>query len=181
MIALQPFMVVFRLLHIVSGALWFGSAFLFIRFIGPSAAELGPAAGPMLQEIVKKRKVTKVITTLAVTTVLAGWILWIRDGLELSDLLGVSFGTWVGNRAGLVLMIGGIIATFAALEGVFLIGPTVERLVDLGGRIASGGGPPSAELQADLGKQSRSLEQHGKIHLVLLLLAVTAMATARFW
>ena len=32
-------MIVLRLFHIVGGALWFGSAFLFAGFIGPAAAE----------------------------------------------------------------------------------------------------------------------------------------------
>jgi hypothetical protein len=55
-------MIVFRFLHIVAGVLWVGSAFLFVGFIGPSAAEVGPAAGPLLHAAVKERKVAKVIT-----------------------------------------------------------------------------------------------------------------------
>ena len=42
MLAANLFMIVFRLLHIVAGVLWVGSAFLFVGFIGPSAAEVGP-------------------------------------------------------------------------------------------------------------------------------------------
>ena len=43
MIAAEPFMIVFRFLHILAGVLWVGSAFLFVGFIGPSAAEAGPS------------------------------------------------------------------------------------------------------------------------------------------
>lgn len=42
MLAAAPFMIVFRLLHIVSGSLWVGSTFLFVGVVGPSAAEVGP-------------------------------------------------------------------------------------------------------------------------------------------
>lgn len=35
MLAANLFMIVFRLLHIVAGVLWVGSAFLFVGFIGP--------------------------------------------------------------------------------------------------------------------------------------------------
>jgi uncharacterized membrane protein len=35
MIATSAFMLVFRFFHIVSGALWVGSAFIFVGFIGP--------------------------------------------------------------------------------------------------------------------------------------------------
>ena len=77
MIAAVPFFLVFRFLHIVAGVLWVGSAFLFVGFIGPSAVEVGPAAGPLLTAAVKKRKVAKVITGLGIVNVLAGWALWV--------------------------------------------------------------------------------------------------------
>jgi hypothetical protein len=53
MLATAPSMIVFRLLHIVSGSLWVGATFLFVGFIGPSAAEVGPSAGPVLHAAVK--------------------------------------------------------------------------------------------------------------------------------
>jgi hypothetical protein len=72
-----------------------GSAFLFVEFIRPSAAEVGPAAGPILHAAVKKRKVPKVITGLGITTVVAGWILGLRD---LND--HGSLGDWLAPTSG---------------------------------------------------------------------------------
>ena len=89
MIAAQPLMLVLRFLHIVSGALWVGSAFLFVGFIGPSAAEVGPSAGPLLSVAVRKRKAAKVITWLGATTVIVGWLMWIRDAR--------AFGVWTSG------------------------------------------------------------------------------------
>lgn len=176
MIAAAPFMLVFRFLHIVAGVLWVGSAFLFVGFIGPSAGEVGPSAGPLLTAAVKKRKVAKVITGLGFTNVIAGWVLWLRN-MSLYD----SLGDWVGSRFGLVLTIGGVLATISAFVGSLGVGRNVERLVEVGGEVAASGGPPSAEQQARMDQLSAALERHGKIDLVLLLLAVTAMATARYW
>lgn len=65
MLAASTFMIVFRFLHIVAGALWVGSAFLFVGFIGPSAAEVGPSSGPLLRTAVRKRRVVTVIDWLA--------------------------------------------------------------------------------------------------------------------
>jgi uncharacterized membrane protein len=176
MIAAVPFMLVFRFLHIVAGVLWVGSAFLFVGFIGPSAAEVGPSAGPLLTVAVKKRKVAKVITGLSGVTVLAGWILWLRN-----MSLASSLSDWVSSSLGLVLTIGGVLATISAIVGTIGVGRNVERLVDLGGEVASSGGPPTPEQQVQMDRLSSSLERHGKIDLALLLLAVTAMATARYW
>ncbi len=176
MLAASVFMLVFRFLHIVAGTLWVGSAFLFAAFIGPSAAEVGPSAGPLLRVVVKKRKVAKVILGLSVTTVLAGWIMWLRDMDQAGGL-----GDWLGSSYGLVLTIGGVLATIAGFVGYVGIGLNVERLVDLGGEVDASGGPPSPEQQSRMAHFQSQLEKAGKTDLVLLLLAVTAMATARYW
>ncbi len=176
MVATSWFMVIFRFFHIVAGVLWVGSAFLFVGFIGPSAAEVGPASGPLLTAAVKKRKAVKVITALGGITVLAGWILWLKN----MSLYG-SFGDWVSSRFGIVLTIGGVLATIAAVEGALGVGRGVERLVDMGNEVAASGGPPSAEQQAKIEELTKGVERSGKIDLTLLVLAVIAMATARYW
>jgi len=176
MIAAVPFMLVFRFLHILSGVLWVGSSFLFVGFIGPSAAEVGPSAGPVLSAAVKKRKVSKVIIGLGLTTVLAGWVMRLHD----MSLFG-SLGSWVTSRFGIVLTIGGVLATIAAVLGAIFVGGGVEHLVDLGDKIAASGGTPSPEQEARMAQLTRQLETHGKLDLALLILAVTAMATARYW
>jgi len=169
-------MLVFRFLHIVAGILWAGSAFLFSAFIGPSAAEVGPSAGPLLTVAVKKRKVATVIKTLSGITVLAGWILWLRN----MDRFG-GLSEWVGTDFGLVLTIGGILATVAFVIGLVGVAPNIERLVELGGEIARGDGPPTAEQGAEMERTQQKLKAASQLDLVLVLLAITAMATARYF
>jgi uncharacterized membrane protein len=176
MIAAEPFYLVFRFLHIVAGVLWVGSAFLFVGFIGPSAAEVGPSAGPLLTAAVKKRKVVKVIVGLSAVNVLAGWVLWLRN----MDLYG-SLDSWVSSRFGLVITIGAVLATITFFVGAIGVGRNVERLVDLGNEMAASGAAPSTEQQARIGQLTGALERHGKLDLALLILATIAMATARYW
>lgn len=175
MVAAIPLMIVLRFFHIVAGVLWVGSAFLFVGIIGPSAAEVGPSAGPLLSVAVKKRKVAKVITWLAATTVTAGWLMWIYD----ANHLGLS--TWVKSAMGIGITIGAILATGAFFMGYFGVGQNVERLVDLGDEIRAAGVPPTDEQQAAMAKIGSELEKHGKTDLIMLLVAVTCMATARYW
>jgi hypothetical protein len=176
MLASDLFMLPFRFLHIVAGALWVGSAFLFVAIIGPSAAEVGPSAGPLLTAAVKKRKVVTVITAAGMTTVAAGWIMWIRYAVDAPSL-----GDWVTSSFGLALTLGGVVATITLFVGYYGVGRNVERMVDLGGEIAAAGGPPSPEQDAEMQRLGSSLERHGKMDLVGLLIAVTLMATARYW
>jgi len=176
MLASDGVMIVFRFFHIVAGALWVGSAFLFALFIGPSAAKVGPSAGPLLHVAVKERKVATVITGLAAVNVTAGWLMWFGKADEYG-----SVGDWVGSSFGLGITIGAVLATTAFFLGYFGVGRNVERLVDLGDSIAASGQPPTPEQGAQMAKIGADLERHSKIDLVLLLLAVTAMATARYW
>ena len=173
---MEPFMLVFRFLHIVAGILWVGSAFLFSAFIGPSAAEVGPSAGPLLTVAVKKRRVAKVIKALSGVTVIAGWILWLRNMDEFGGL-----SQWLDSDFGLVLTIGGILATIAFIVGLVGVAPNVERLVELGGEIARGDGPPTADQGQEMERTQKNLKTASQLDLVLLLLAITAMATARYF
>jgi len=172
-------MIVLRFFHIVGGALWVGSAFLFVAVIGPSAAEVGPSAGPIMQVAVKKRKVSKQITVFATSAVVAGWLMWLKD---LRDY-DWHVSTWVFHTGGfgLALTLGGILASIAWYEGLFHVGKGVEEMVDVGAEIAAAQGPPPPEKVARVQQIQESLQKHGKVDIVLLLLAVTFMSTARYW
>jgi hypothetical protein len=98
-----------------------------------------------------------VITVLGVITVLAGWIMWLRN----LNLYG-SLGEWVTSSFGLVLTIGGVLATISAYFGAIGVGRGVERLVDLGNEVASSGGPPTPEQQARLDELGSSLNATGR-------------------
>lgn len=176
MLAAEPVMLVFRFLHIVSGALWVGSAFLFVGFIGPSAAEVGPSAGPLMSVVVKKRKVASIITWLGMITVAAGWVMWFKDMNDYGGLSG-----WLGTNFGRGITTGAVLATTTFFVGYIGVGRNVERLVSLGDEIGAAGGPPTPEQAAMMDRLGSSLERFGKIDLVLLILAISAMATARYW
>jgi uncharacterized membrane protein len=176
LIATSAFMITFRLLHIVAGVLWVGSVFLFVAFIAPSADDAGPSAQPLLTALVKKRKVGKVVVGLALTNVVAGWVLWLKN----MTLYG-SLEDWVTLRFGLVLTIGAVLATTAAIIGMTAVAPALERLIGLGSEIARSGQPPSTEQQQRIVHLRSRLQTSGRIVLVLLLVTVVAMATARYW
>jgi hypothetical protein len=168
-------MLVLRLFHIVAGALWFGSAFLFTGFVGPAAAETAPASGVVMSAVVKKRRVAEVIKWLAITTVIAGWAMWFKFAGD------AGFTEWATSTYGLVLGIGGVLATVAAYTGITGIGNNVEKLVSIGDEVAASGGPPTPEQGAEMARLGAEIKKHGQIDIVLLFLAVAAMATAQYW
>jgi len=178
--ATDGIMIVLRLFHIVAGVLWVGSAFFFVGFLGPATGMVGPeVSGPLFQVLVGKMRVPKVITRFAMITVTFGWLLWLKDLRDYSDW---SLSNWVfHNHFGLVLTIGAILATVAFVEGYLGVGKNVERLTEMGGQIAASGAPPTPEQQSRMQKLQQDIKKHGQQDLVLLLLAVIAMSTARYW
>jgi hypothetical protein len=179
LIATDGVMIVLRICHILAGVLWVGSAFFFVAFLGPAAGMVGPdVAGPFFQVLVGKMRVAKVITVIAVVTVTFGWILWLKNLRDYD--WNLSAWAW-HSHFGLALTIGGILATFAFFEGYLGVGKNVERITELGGQIAASGGPPTPEQQSTMTKLQGTVKKHGQQDLVVLVLAVMAMATARYW
>lgn len=176
MIAAEPYMLVFRVLHIGGGVLWVGSTFLFSAFIGRAAAAIGPAAGPMLHQLVVEEKVTKAITWISVVTVAAGGFVYWHD-LQIAG----SLGAFLDTNFGLALTIGAVLGIIAMLWGSFQVGAKVEQMVAFAGTALTAEGPPPAEVTAELDRRGAQLRRNGIIDLLLQLGAVIAMSTARYW
>jgi hypothetical protein len=175
-IAAQPFELVFRILHVMAGVAWAGSAFLFTVFIEPASARLGPGAGPMMEELIQRRKVPEVVTALAAVTVIGGWVLWFDGWSEAGG-----FGDWIGSAFGLWLSIGGVAATTAFFVGLLGIPPNLKRLAEIGREVEASGGPPTEAQGAAIHRIQERMRAMSRLDLALLALAVFAMATARYW
>jgi hypothetical protein len=174
----STYMFVFRFLHIVSAAFWFGGAVLFGAFLGPAAAEVGPSAGPLLANIVVKRRVAKVITGAGMMTLFGGALIYWNDYQTLGHS---SLSDWVGTPFGLGLTIGAVAAILAAYFGFVGVEKNVERLVEVGGQLAKSEGPPAPDLIEKLQHLQAEVKRHSIIDMILLLIAITTMSTARYW
>ncbi len=176
MVAASTFMIVFRILHIASGVAWAGSVFLFVVLVQPSAAAIGPAAGPFMMELLGKRKLVSWLLSLAGTTVVAGLFLYWKDWHDYGGL-----GDFVSSRFGLALTLGAVAAVGAFLIGLFGTRPNASRLLELAARAASSEGGPPPEVAQEIPKVQARLKVLARAALALIAVAVLAMATARYW
>jgi hypothetical protein len=145
-------------------------------FLSPTASKLGPAAGPVMRELVEGRKVTRFIQTVAGTTVLAGLFMYWRDWHTYGTL-----GNFVGSSFGLSLTVGALGAISAFTVGNLFVAGNVEKLVKLGGQMAAGGGPPDPGLMAEAQRLGGVVRVASRVVLALLAVAVLGMSTARYW
>lgn len=176
MIAADVTMIVFRIIHVTAGVAWAGSVFLFIVFVQPSAAAIGPAGAPFIAELLGRRRLVDRLLLFAAVTIAGGAVLYWRAW----DTAG-SFGDWIGSRFGAVLTVGAVAAIAAFLIGLFGTRPSVQRLLALGRQVAGAGGPPAPELGADVQRLQARLKVLARISLGLITISVIAMATARYW
>lgn len=176
MVATSAYMLVFRIVHILAGVAWAGSVFLFVIYVQPSVAAIGPAGAPFMVELLAKRKLTSRLIELGTVTVVGGLFLYWRDW----QLYG-SFGEWIGTSFGAVITIGALAAIAGLGIGVFGTRPNVLRLLALGKQAADAGGPPPPELAAEIAHTQARLKVFARTTLGLIALSVLAMATARYW
>jgi uncharacterized membrane protein len=177
MVGLGIYMLVFRILHIVSGIFWVGSAFFVTVFLEPTAAALGPDAGPVMSHVMEKRKAGPIISGIAAFTVIGGLFLYWRDWHSLYS----SFGDWIGSAFGAVLTVGAVFAIAAFFLGITGIPPTINKMNAVGKQMADAGGPPGPEQMATMEGLQRRLKIISRVDLVLVTVAILSMATARYW
>ncbi len=166
---------VFRAIHIGAGVAWAGSMFLFVRLIQPSAASIGPAAAPFMMELLGRRKLVSWLLSLGGTTILGGLVLYWRDANGFDGL-----AAFAQSRFGIVLTIGALCAIAAFLIGLFGTRPAVRRLLDLSSQAAAAGGP-SPTIAQEIGSVQARLKSLAQLGFALIVIAVLAMATARYW
>ena len=162
--------VILRLLHIVSGAFWFGSSMMMSFFISPTVAATADAGQRFMAYLVKQGRVVTVISVLAGITVVAG------AGLYWIDSAGFS-SAWTWSSTGLVFGLGGILGLIGFIFGM-QIGTNINKIVKTGSEIQ---GKPTAEQMGLIQAAQKRLKVVGPISAYALILAVICMSVARYW
>ncbi|HVD71446.1 MAG TPA: hypothetical protein VNG34_11385 [Actinomycetota bacterium] len=166
-------MILLRIVHIVTGVIWVGSLFVVVVFVQPSAAALGPAGAPFMSEL-RRRRFVDVVFIDALFTVVAGSLLYWRDWHTYP-----SFSDWIGSSFG-TLTVGRVLGISGLGVAASLTRPTIRRLVSLGKQVAKSGEQPPPETAARIGALQHRLVLAERVSFSLVLLAVVAMASARY-
>ena len=162
--------IILRLIHVVGGAFWFGSAIMVGFFVSPTVAATGEAGQKFMASLVKNAGITKVIAAAGGLTVLAGLgLYWIdSDGFT---------SAWTRSGPGLVFGIGGFFGLIGLIFGM-QIGTNLNALVKVGSEVQ---GKPTAEQMGKIQAAQKRLGVVGPISAYSLIIAVICMAVARYW
>ena len=165
--------IVLRLVHVLGGIFWVGAGLFNFIFLAPAMVAAGPAAGPMMQ-VMRRRKMFVVMPTVAILTILSG--------LRLMMIVSSNFGgAYFRTDAGIAFAFGGACAILAFVIGLAFAMPAQKRLGAVGPRIAAASDDATrAQLQAEAARLQGRLKLVGPAVTVLLILAAIAMAIARY-
>ena len=168
---MSTLIIVLRLIHIVGGVFWVGTALLFNFFLTPSIRASGEAGQKFLgQLLITKSHLAEVHAISGILTVLAGaGLYWIDSG-------GFTSG-WMTSGPGLGFGIGGIFGFLGVITSILVALP-LRALAETAAQIQ---GSPTPEQMDKIQAAQKRLGVMGRIDSAVLIIALICMATARYW
>jgi len=164
------YLIILRLVHIFSGIFWVGSAILLSRFMLPAVRQLGADGSKYLWGFYKYTPFGTAIAVSAGLTSLAGILLYLHPG-------NVAAFSQIGQ---IVLSIGALAGLGAAGHGGAVLGRLSAQYVALLDKTIGQNKAPTQQETAEIQGLGAKLGQHTQISLILMVIAVIGMASARY-
>jgi len=160
-----------RIAHVACGIMWVGAAAFYLYLLVPNA-QTSAAAGQIFMGNLGPRfgMMMRIVTTI---TVLSGGLLYVRffvTGIDWIWRTGPGIGFTVGAVASLI----------SYGMGIAIFGPTQERIDALEKSINAKNESSISDLSKEKNRLEAYLMKNYRIDFVLLVVAVLAMATARY-
>jgi uncharacterized membrane protein len=162
-----------RLVHIVAGVFWVGSAVFAAAFLFPTARAVGVEGRRFVERL--RERMGPALGIAMLLTVISGFIMYGR--------LSAGFNrAWVTSRPGLTLGAGAVAAILAVLIGIAVNAPAGAKIAALRKSFeAQGSTPtPTPEQAVQLATLQARVERGARLAAALLLIAAGAMAVAGY-
>ncbi len=165
-------MVLMRLVHIGGAIFWAGGVLFINTQLGPAVTALGPKGLPVMIELERRHYFGRLMWA-ATLTILSGlYMVWYDSG-------GFS-PAWFRTDFGVSISIGMTAAIVAWVGAVSLLRPAMLQVGALAGQLTGGPGEPPAAVRADFVAAQARLVRTGAMLMALLVVAIIAMAVARY-
>jgi hypothetical protein len=164
-------LVLLRLLHIVSAFLWVGLGVATAFYVAPAAATAGESGLRFMKNLLTKTAYPRAFPMFAGLTMLAGILLYL-----VAD--SASHFSRTGN---MVLGIGALAGILAGIHGGAVTGRATKALGEaLVQHVPDGAQAIPASAVATLNDLSAKLQSHTRVSLILMIVALVGMGSARY-
>ncbi len=166
-------MIVLRVIHIIGGVFWVGTAMQIAWFLGPAQKTTGLAGLTFIEEVIVGRKLQVYLPVAMIASILAGLAMYGR-------LVMITHGQWASTTPAMVLGFGALCGIIGGGIGASVGKRTGTQMVALSQAIKSSGGSMSEQQRSELSALQNKAASEMRIVAALLVLAVAAMASARY-
>lgn len=163
--------IILRLIHILAGTFWVGSAFLMAGFLVPAMRTTGAEGGRFIQTLMQRQRLPIYLGIAMLLTILSGIAMYAR-------MAAATHGAWAETRQGIVFGIGGLAAILGAFIGSMISGAAGRKMAAIGQSVGSGG--PTPEQQAELRRLQTRVGMGTRAAAAFLAVAAGSMAIARY-
>ncbi len=164
------YMVILRLIHILSGVFWAGATFILASHITPTVKATGTAGQEFMKYLSGKAKLSDILGLTGLLSLLSGLIMYSLQGWDRQ----LSSPSWIA------LTLGAIIGAAAYFHGLFVQRKAITGLQTVATQIEASGGPPSPDLVAQMGAMAAKIEKNGQLLAYLLGAAVVLMGVFQY-
>jgi hypothetical protein len=164
-------LILLRLLHIVAAFAWVGIGITTALYIAPAAAAAGDSGLRFMKALFTRTSLPMIFPAASGLTTLAGILLYLTGN-------PMRIFTQTGN---IVLGIGALAGLLATIHGGAVTGRSTRALVQaLTQHVPDGNQPIAADGLAVLRERGTELGTHSRLSLVLMIIALIGMASARY-
>ena len=160
-----------RLIHILGGIFWVGTAILIAWFLVPTLHATSREGGVFMQHLMQRRGLQVFLLIAMVLTVLSGLAMYAR-------IAAATHGSWARTAPGIAYGVGAVAAILGGATGALISGSAARRLSAIG--VSTGPSGPSAEQQTEMVRLQGRMGLGSKASALLLVIAAAAMAVARY-
>jgi uncharacterized membrane protein len=164
------YLLVLRLVHVFGGIFWVGGAFMMNFFIGPAIGATAQAGKQIMGHLMVRMRLSTVMTTIAILTLLAGGLLYWHDSQGFTSM-------WMSAGSGIGFGIGGAAGLLGFVFGA-MFGQSNKKMALIGSEIKDG--KPTPEQLAQLQKIQEMLKVVTPLHVSFLIVAAVFMSIARY-
>jgi len=166
-------MVILRLIHILGGVFWVGTVFFLAWFLLPANKTTGQAGLVVMQDVMMRRKLSVYLMAAMGLTILSGLLMYGRT-------IMITNGEWAHTTMAKVLGFGALCGIVGGGLGGSVSKATGLRMAAIGKAIQDSGQPPTESQKAEIAALQAKNEKVMRYVAILLILAVAAMASARY-
>ncbi len=162
-------MLVLRIFHIAGAMVWGGGALIMEFFIGRTILATGESGQKFAQHLMNKVRMHRFMTAAALSTVLAGVVLYWIDSNGFSS-------AWVRSGTGIGFGVGAVFGLVAFVSGA-IFGASNAKLAAVGAQIQE---KPTNEQLSQIQAIQKRIKTASPIHVFSMIVAMLLMATARY-